>query len=38
MTAQDLCTNCQHARASHKNDLGESGTTCSWPTVTVSNS
>lgn len=31
MSGQDLCANCHHARASHKNDLGESGTACSWP-------
>jgi hypothetical protein len=30
-SAQDLCANCDHARSSHKNELGESGMTCGWP-------
>ncbi|CAN5617161.1 hypothetical protein BH18THE1_BH18THE1_13310 [soil metagenome] len=31
LAAQDLCGKCRHARSSHKNELGESGTMCGWP-------
>jgi len=26
-----VCTNCKDARASHKNELGETGANCVWP-------
>lgn len=31
MAAENLCDKCHHARLSHKNELGESGTSCGWP-------
>lgn len=31
LSAQDLCANCKHAGASHKNEVGESGANCVWP-------
>jgi hypothetical protein len=37
MSAQDLCANCGHARASHKNELGESGARCAWPECNCTN-
>lgn len=30
MSAEDLCANCKHTRASHKNELGESDPKCGW--------
>jgi hypothetical protein len=31
MSAEDLCANCKHARAIHKNELVESDTNYGWP-------